>query len=384
MATLLPHSDRSAIETQVLRITRDLLRELGNSNAAKAVRPSATLDRDLGLGSIERVELLSRLDRTFNVTLPERALAEARTVEDVISALAAAPRDDGARFALRGEASPAAECDAGEIQPHVEARPETPSVGPGAACTEEGVRPLRWIWETIYGVYAAAVFFIWLVLTWLIVLLRPGGPAAARLTSAAIRTYFALVGCRIGMEGHEHLAAHSPCIFVSNHTSYSDVLAVMALFDTNYHFVAKSQIEHMPFISTFLRKLGHFSFDRSKLRARSRQAERMEQALLRGESIFVFAEGTFTAQRGVRPFQLGAFRAAVKTGRPIMAVALRGTRQFLRDGTFLPKAAQIKVIVSPALYPAVDSGGREWAEVLRLRDETRRTIARDSGEELID
>ena len=67
-----------------------------------------------------------------------------------------------------------------------------------------------------------------------------------------------------------------------------------------------------------------------------------------------------------------------------MAVALRGTRQFLRDGTFLPKPAQIKVIVSPALYPAVDSGGREWAEVLRLRDETRRTIARDSGEELID
>jgi 1-acyl-sn-glycerol-3-phosphate acyltransferase len=383
MATLLPQSDRSAIETQVLHITRDLLRELRNSNVAEAVRPSATLDRELGLGSIERVELLSRLDQAFNVTLPEGALAEARTVEDIIAALAAAASDDGARFALHSEVAPAAERDAGEIQPRVEARSETPSAEPGAASTEEGIRPLRWIWETIYGVYAAGVFLIWLVLTWLIVLLMPGGPAAARLTSAAIRTYFVLVGCRIGMEGHEHLAAHSPCIFVSNHTSYSDVLAVMALFDTNYHFVAKSEIEHMPFICTFLRKLGHFSFDRSKLRARSRQAERMEQALLRGESIFVFAEGTFTAQRGVRPFQLGAFRAAVKTGRPIVAVALRGARQFLRDGTFLPKPAQITVTVSPALYPAQDSGGREWAEVLRLRDETRQTIARNSGEQLI-
>jgi 1-acyl-sn-glycerol-3-phosphate acyltransferase len=383
MATLLPQSDRPAIETQVLRITRDLLRELGNSNLAEAVRPSATLDRDLGLGSIERVELLSRLDRAFNVTLPEGALAEARTVADIVSALAAAPPDDGARFALRSEAVPAAERNAGEMQPHVEAGSEASSVEPGAGITEAGIRPLRWIWETIYGVYAAAVFFIWLVLTWLIVLLMPGGPAAARLTSAAIRTYFVLVGCRIGLEGHEHLAEHSPCIFVSNHTSYSDVLAVMALFDTNYHFVAKSEIEHMPFICTFLRKLGHFSFDRSKLRARSRQAERMEQALLRGESIFVFAEGTFTAQRGVHPFQLGAFRAAVKTGRPIVAVALRGARQFLRDGTFLPKPGQIKVTVSPALYPAPDSGGREWAEVLRLRDETRQTIARNSGEGLI-
>jgi len=383
MATLLPQSDRSAIETQVLRVIRDLLRELGNSKLAEAVRPTATLDRDLGLGSIERVELLLRLDRTFQVTLPEGAFAEARTVEDIVSALAAAFPDDGAVFAPRSEVPPAAKSSAGEIQRHAEARPQTLSMEPGAAGTEEGVRPLRRIWEALYGVYAAAVFFIWLVLTWLIVLLMPGGPAAARLTSAAIRTYFELVGCRIGMEGHEHLAAHSPCIFVSNHTSYSDVLAVMALFDTNYHFVAKSEIEHMPFICTFLRKLGHFSFDRNKLRARSRQAERMEQALLRGESIFVFAEGTFTAQPGVRPFQLGAFRAAVKTGRPIVAIALQGARQFLRDGTFLPKPAQIKVIVSPALYPDLDSAGREWAEVLRLRDETRQTIARDSGEGLI-
>jgi 1-acyl-sn-glycerol-3-phosphate acyltransferase len=380
--TLIPQSGRSAIEAQVLRIARDLLRELGNSKTGEAVRGSATLD-DLGLGSIERVELLSRLDRAFGVTLPEGAFAEAGTVDDIVSALAAALRNDGGTFAPRGPASPASERNSGGIEAHAEGRSEASSRGRGGASGEKSIGPLRRILETIYGVYAATVFLVWLVLTWLIVLVMPGGPAAARLTSAAIRTYFALVGCGIRMEGHEHLAAHSPCIFVSNHTSYSDVLAVMALFDTDYHFLAKIEIEHMPFICTFLRKLGHFSFDRSKLRARSRQAERMEQALLQGESVFVFAEGTFTAQPGVHGFQLGAFRAAVKTGRPIVPVALRGARQFLRDGTFLPRPAQITVTVSPALFPDPDSGGREWAEVLRLRDETRRIIARHSGEDLL-
>jgi 1-acyl-sn-glycerol-3-phosphate acyltransferase len=367
----------------VLRIIRDLLRELGDSRADEEVRGSASLDYDLGLGSIERVELLSRLERAFGVSLPEGAFAEARTVDDIVSALAAAPRSDGGTFAPRNSASPASERNSGGIESHVEARSEASSRGAGGESTEASIGPLRRILETIYGVYAATVFLVWLVLTWLIVLLMPGGPAAARLTSAAIRTYFALVACRIRMEGHEHLAAHSPCIFVSNHTSYSDVLAVMALFDTDYHFLAKIEIEHMPFICTFLRKLGHFSFDRSKLRARSRQAEQMEQALLQGESVFVFAEGTFTAQPGVHSFQLGAFRAAVKTGRPIVPVALRGARQFLQDGTFLPRPAQITVTVSPALFPDPDSGGREWAEVLRLRDETRRIIARHSGEELL-
>jgi fatty-acyl-CoA synthase len=147
--------------------------------------------------------------------------------------------------------------------------------------------------------------------------------------------------------------------------------------------VAKNEINNMPFIGTFLRKLGHFAFERSRLRERSRQADQMEKALLRGESVFVFAEGTFTAQPGVRPFSLGAFRAAVKTGRPIVPVALRGTRHFLRDGRFLPKPTRISIIASPALLPSPEALGREWAEVLRLRDETRRIISSHSGEPLL-
>jgi len=227
------------------------------------------------------------------------------------------------------------------------------------------------------------VFLIWVVLAWLILHLMPRGQPAARMTTIALRLYFWLVGCRIDLEGREHMDAYGACIYVSNHTSYSDVLVVMALFETNYHFVAKNEINHMLFIGTFLRKIGHFAFERSKLRARSRQAEQMEQALLRGESLFIFAEGTFTAQPGVGPFQSGAFRAAVKTGRPIVPVALRGARRFLRDGTWLPKPSRITVTVCPALVPSAASNGRDLAEVLRLRDEARRVIAKYSGEPLL-
>jgi len=109
----------------------------------------------------------------------------------------------------------------------------------------------------------------------------------------------------------------------------------------------------------------------------------MEQALLQGESLFIFAEGTFTAQPGVRAFQSGAFRAAVKTGRPIVPVALRGARRFLRDGTWLPKPSRITVTVCPALVPTVAPNGRDLAEVLRLRDEARAVISKHSGEPLL-
>jgi 1-acyl-sn-glycerol-3-phosphate acyltransferase len=386
VATLTPTPDREAIEAQVLAITRDLLRELGNSAAVESLKGSANLESDLGLGSIERLELVSRLERSFGGSLPESAVAEAKSLDDIVAAIAGPTRSGGAEaieqarseFLNATEWKPeVVESAAGEVRSEVAAQE-------GAGAATQGRPRFSWrAWELIYGIYAAGVFLVWLVFAWLVLLVTPRGRPAARMSSAALRVYFRLVGCPLRLEGREHLGSHGASIYVSNHTSYSDVLAVMALFHTNYHFVAKNEINDMPFIGTFLRKLGHFAFDRNKLRARSHQAEQMEKSLLRGESVFVFAEGTFTAQPGVRPFQLGAFRAAVKTGRPIIPVALRGTRRFLRDGTFLPKPTSISLIVCAPIFPSLAPGGREWTEVLRLRDETRRIISSHSGEPLL-
>jgi 1-acyl-sn-glycerol-3-phosphate acyltransferase len=387
VATLIPRSDRARIEAQVFGIIRDLLRELGNPAASATLQASTSLDSDLGLGSIERVELLSRLERDLGMSIPETAIAEAKTVEDVIVALAGAQGNERADTVEEPPNKQLGDRDRNSVEPDLHAgqtifgaRVEDDANAQAAG----GERRLFWrIFESIYGFYAATVFLIWVVLAWLILQLMPRGRPAARMTSIALRLYFRLVGCRIDLVGREHMDAYGACIYVSNHTSYSDVPVVMALFETNYHFVAKNEINDMPFIGTFLRKLGHFAFERGKLRARSRQAEQMEQALLRGESLFIFAEGTFTAQPGVGPFQSGAFRAAVKTGKPIVPVALRGARRFLQDGTWLPKPSRITVTVCPALVAYAASNGRDLAEVLRLRDEARRVIATYSGEPLL-
>ncbi len=55
---------------------------------------ASQLDRDLGLGSLERVELLARLERAFGVRLPDRVVAEANTPEDLAKALSAAPEGE--------------------------------------------------------------------------------------------------------------------------------------------------------------------------------------------------------------------------------------------------------------------------------------------------
>jgi fatty-acyl-CoA synthase len=216
---------------------------------------------------------------------------------------------------------------------------------------------------------------------WLFVMVSHSRKASARITTATLRTYLKLVGWSVRIEGRELLRENVPRMFVANHASFVDVLVLMAALGTDYHFVAKSEVGSMPIFSTFLRKLGHFAFNRKDPADRLRQAREIEQALRDGESIFIFPEGTFTAQTGMRPFHLGAFQAAVAAGRPVVPIALAGTRRALRDGTVLPRRGHITITICPAIIP--QPGASNWKEIVRVRDAARQAIARYAGEPLL-
>ncbi len=105
MATPVTQLDHSAVRERVLEEIRGLLDELGSQGALPMLNPTSQLDRDLGLGSLERVELLARLETSFELRLPDRVASEANTPEDLTRALLTAPgttvEDDEAGSALR-------------------------------------------------------------------------------------------------------------------------------------------------------------------------------------------------------------------------------------------------------------------------------------------
>jgi 1-acyl-sn-glycerol-3-phosphate acyltransferase len=243
--------------------------------------------------------------------------------------------------------------------------------------------------EIVYGLYFGVLFLLWIVPTWTIVNFIRDYRKAGRFTSAALKLLFVLVGCRVRVIGKEYVDLPGAKVYASNHTSYFDVLPLMLGLGVPYHFVSKMEVGGMPFIGTFLRQMRHMTFNRSDAQSRLQQSEEMEKLLRAGESIFVFPEGTFTSENGVRPFQLGAFRAAVDAGAPIVPVALAGTRRFLRDGTYLPRPTSVTITVSPPIYPRGPSDAANaatasaWHELIRLRDTTRETIARYTGEPLL-
>ena len=67
-----------------------LVGELQGAQAPPAVALDQSLERELGLGSLERVELSVRLEQAFGVQLPDAAVMEAESARDLVRALARA------------------------------------------------------------------------------------------------------------------------------------------------------------------------------------------------------------------------------------------------------------------------------------------------------
>jgi fatty-acyl-CoA synthase len=239
--------------------------------------------------------------------------------------------------------------------------------------------------DFLYGIYALAVFLLAFIPLWLAVAATRDQKRAARFMQVATRGMLFAAGIPVRVVGGEQIARAAqsgPWIFAPNHSSYVDILVTVAFLPADVRFVVKGEVLAMPFFGTIARRSGQFAFDRGDPQARIRQAEEVNAALGRGESLAIYPEGTFTAAAGIRPFQLGAFKAAVDARRPICPVAMRGARHILRDNTVLPRPGRVTVTFGPLLAPD-PAAGDDWREIVRLRDATREIISRNSGEPLL-
>lgn len=77
-------------EGQIISIIQEMIIELRPKKEHRPVTLDSSLDRDLGLDSLSRMELLVRIEKKFGVTLSERVFADAETPRDLMRALSGA------------------------------------------------------------------------------------------------------------------------------------------------------------------------------------------------------------------------------------------------------------------------------------------------------
>ncbi|WP_211252300.1 AMP-binding protein [Marinobacterium jannaschii] len=237
-------------------------------------------------------------------------------------------------------------------------------------------RKIGQLTDLLYGGWSWGVFFLETAFLWPMVAVSSNTRFNWTRVRNACRRFLKLTGTGLKVQGLDHLSMQQRCILVSNHTSYLDVIALIAGLPQECTFVAKTELQQSRFSRIFLRHLETEFVERFDSQRGVSDARRIATAAMMGRSLFFFPEGTFSRSPGLRDFYLGAFVAAAESQLPVVPVTLRGTRNKLRDGSWLLRRGDIEIEIAAPLAPS----GSDWNSAVALRDRARAEILQRCGE----
>jgi 1-acyl-sn-glycerol-3-phosphate acyltransferase len=241
--------------------------------------------------------------------------------------------------------------------------------------------PLARLSRWLYAAWLAVTAPLVALPLWALVALVPSRGLTFVCGRLTVKACLFLAGCRIvRVEGLEHLQRPGALVLCSNHASYVDTPVIMASLPLRFLFVAKKEILGYPVLGTYVRRAGHLTVDRFDFQQGVQDATLVQRAVEAGEKVLLFPEGTFRAAAGLRPFRLGAFKAAVETRTPIVPMAVQGTRQVLRGDDLLPRPGRVSLWIGAPIAPE----GEGWHAVVALRDRVAEAIAAHCGEPRLD
>ena len=181
-----------------------------------------------------------------------------------------------------------------------------------------------------------------------------------------------VTGVTLTVEGLENIPKEGPCVFVGNHRSYYDIPLLLASLDKPHGILAKEELGKIPLLNRWMKLLGCVFVQRDDLRASVRALNDATAIVESGRSFVIFPEGTRYKgeEGGVGEFKSGAFRIAVKTGAPVVPVALTGARALFENNGNRCHPGRVHICI----LPPIQTAGMSKAEQKQLPEAVRQTI----------
>ena len=144
---------------------------------------------------------------------------------------------------------------------------------------------------------------------------------------------------RSARRGASHDLPSGPIIVISNHTSYADgILLALACRERgrNLRLLATAGVFRVPVLGSAIRTLGFIPVARGSSTAAD-SLEAAAEALAAGEAVGLFPEGRITRDVGKWPerAKTGTVRLALRTGAPVVPVAMDGAHEVVGDRAHL-------------------------------------------------
>ena len=174
--------------------------------------------------------------------------------------------------------------------------------------------------------------------------------------------------------GRERCPWQGAAVYVANHTSIIDIVAMYALYRP-FKWIAKAELMRTPFIGWNMRLNDYVEVARGDRESIKVMMARCRGHLAAGSPLMIFPEGTRSRDGRLQAFKDGAFKLALEAGCPVIPVAVRGTGESMpKHGFVMRKRMDARLEVLEPISP------KDFPTVALMRDEARRRIAEALGE----
>lgn len=177
-------------------------------------------------------------------------------------------------------------------------------------------------------------------------------------TVRGILIVFCRLWCRMQIQGRENFPTDEPFIMAPTHRSIIDTPVSSGVYTRRMRFMGADKWWSNKHFGKLLTALGGFPVSRGT--ADREALKRCIAVLEGGEPLVMFPEGERKSGAVVQPLFEGAAYVAMKTGLPIVPVAIGGSERVMPKGAKFIFPRKMYVIVGkPMRLPNIDEAGRE-------------------------
>lgn len=188
---------------------------------------------------------------------------------------------------------------------------------------------IRLILVAIFLILFLVIFSPALIVEWIIGRFNPERKSKSSLwlVQKAFGIILFLSGTKVDVIGRENIPDDQPVLYVGNHRSYFDIVIGYRLIKGECGFIAKKEMEKIPFLRRWMKNIHCLFLDRKDIKEGLKTILAGIDKVKHGISIWIFPEGTRNRDAGMMEFKEGSMKIAEKTGCPIIPVAMTGTAE---------------------------------------------------------